>query len=211
MIVQLILATLLALTVVVADNKYECPAYSEIRQPSVDPSVFNIHDIHGIWYLQATTEPTTKFCLCNVMNFSIGSLIYRYTDTCFEDLSARKTWSNQTVTIGGHLSTNASTPGILHEGFVIANHSIAEKPNMLFNVTRDPVTGELTEMHFYACLGQLLPFTKPVFSYLYYTREAKVPMSQVQNAVARDVALYNFDVERLIYTNKTNWETCGVL
>jgi hypothetical protein len=66
-------------------------------------------------------------------------------------------------------------------------------------------------MHFYACLGQLLPFTKPVFSYLYYTREAKVPMSQVQNAVARDVALYNFDVERLIYTNKTNWETCGVL
>jgi hypothetical protein len=192
-------------------TKYVCPAYEAIRQPSVDPSVFDIHDIKGNWYLQATTEPTTHFCLCNVMNYTIETSIYRYTDTCFQDLSARKTWQNETVTLGGHLSTNKSTPGILHEGFVIANHSIAEKPNYLFNVTRDPTTGELTEMHFYACLGQILPFTKPLFSYLYYTREVNVPVEHVQNAVARDKALYDFDVENIVYTNATDWQTCGVL
>lgn len=197
----------------VAPAKYVCPAYNDIRQPSVDPSIFSIQDVGGIWYLQATTEPTTKFCLCNVMNYTIGSTKYRYTDTCFQDISARKTWNNQTVTIGGHLSTNASTPGILHEGFVIPklNISIAEKPNMLFNVTRDSTTGKLTAMHFYACLGQLVPFTPPIFSYLYYTREARVPMTQIQQAVARDVALYDFDVENIVYTNLTEWETCGVV
>jgi hypothetical protein len=194
-----------------SSTPYTCPTYEQIRQPSVDPSIFDIHDIHGIWYLQATTEPTTKFCLCNVMNFTVESKIYRYTDTCFQDLSARKTWNNFTLTIGGHLSTNASTPGILHEGFVIANHSIAEKPNMLYNVTRDSNTNELTEMHFYACLGKLIPFTKPVFSYLYYTREANVDVAQVQEAVKRDSELYDFDLENLVYTNRTNWETCGVL
>ena len=73
------------------------------------------------------------------------------------------------------------------------------------------VTGELEEMHFYACLGSIIPFTKPVFSYLYYTRAANVPMLQVQEAVARDVQLYDFDMNNLIYTNTSAWETCGVL
>ena len=82
---------------------------------------------------------------------------------------------------------------------------------MLFNVTRNTVTGELEEMHFYACLGSIIPFTKPVFSYLYYTRAANVPMLQVQEAVARDVQLYDFDMNNLIYTNTSAWETCGVL
>ena len=192
-------------------STYTCPNYSDIRQPSVDPSIFNIHDIHGIWYLQATTEPTTKFCLCNVMNYTIESEIYRYTDTCFQDLSAPKTWCNETITLGGHLSTNASTPGILHEGFVVANHSIAEKPNMLFNVTRDTATKELTEMHFYACLGQIIPFTKPLFSYLYYTREVNVEPIQVHNAVSRDSKLYDFDIDHIVYTSQQNWTTCGVI
>ena len=183
----------------------------EQEQPSVAPPKFDIHEIAGVWFLQATTEPTTKFCLCNVMNYSVESKIYRYTDTCFQTLSSRKTWKNVTITIGGHLSTNASTPGVLHEGFVVANHSIGEKPNMLFNVTRDPLTGELTEMHFYACLGTLIPFTKPTFSYLYYTRRADAPASQVQQAVSRDRQLYDFDLDGLTYTNATDWATCGVL
>ena len=30
-------------------DKFTCPSYDDIRQPSVDPSVFDIHDIEGIW------------------------------------------------------------------------------------------------------------------------------------------------------------------
>eukprot|EP00756_Hemistasia_phaeocysticola_P023289 Hpha_TRINITY_DN15884_c3_g1::TRINITY_DN15884_c3_g1_i2::g.188468::m.188468 len=195
----------------VAAGGYVCPSYDEIRQPSVDASVFSMNDIQGVWYLQATTEPTTKACLCNVMNYTVGSEVYRYTDTCYEDMFKNNTWQNFTVTLGGHLSTNVSTPGVLHEGFVVYNHSIAEKPNMLFNVTRNAVTGELTEMHFYACLGELIPFTKPVFSYLYYTRHAAVPLDSVKEAVARDKALYDFDMEGLVFTNRSTWGVCSVL
>jgi hypothetical protein len=46
---------------------------------------------------------------------------------------------------------------------------------------------------------------------LYYTREVNVPVEHVQNAVARDKALYDFDVENIVYTNATDWQTCGVL
>lgn len=188
-----------------------CPDYSAIRQPSVDPSNFNIHEISGVWYLQATTEPTTKFCLCNVMNFTVYEDVYRYTDTCFQTLSAQEKWNNFTLTIGGKLSSDPNSPGILHEGFVIANHSVDLKPNMLFHVVRDTETGELTEMHFYACLGKVLPFTKPVFSYLYYTRDARVPASRVHSAVSRDGQVYPFDFDRLVYTAESDWKTCQVI
>lgn len=36
-----------------------------------------IDQMQGIWYLVATTEPTTRFCLCNVMNYSIYTSVYR--------------------------------------------------------------------------------------------------------------------------------------
>ena len=107
--------------------------------------------------------------------------------------------------------TDPESPGVLEEGFVIANHSVDLKPNMLFNVTRDHETGRLTEMHFYACLGEILPFTKPVFSYLFYTREPRVPLEHVRAAVARDGRLFPFDFDRLVYTNTSEWQICGVL
>ena len=77
-----------------------------------------------MWYLSATTEITTKFCLCNVMNYTINEKTYTYTDTCFQDLSSKKTWNNQTLTLGGDLSTDPDSPGVLHEGFVIAGHGV---------------------------------------------------------------------------------------
>ena len=56
------------------------------------------------------------------MNYTIKEKTYTYTDTCFQDLSSKKTWNNQTLTLGGDLSTDPDSPGVLHEGFVIAGH-----------------------------------------------------------------------------------------
>ena len=195
-----------------ADATYSCPSYEEIRQPSVDPPEFSIDEIAGRWFLQATTEPTTRFCLCNMMTYEIlEPTQYRYQDKCFQDLSPRKTWNNQTVTIGGYLSKNASSPGMLMEGFVIANHTLLPKPNMLFNVTRDARTGKLTTMRFYACLGKLLPFTKPVFSYLLNTRNIDVPEQQVRDMVEQDMRLAGgaLQLDGMVYTNVSAWRTCG--
>ena len=44
-----------------------CPPYDSIRDPSVDASKFSIDEIKGLWYLQATTEPTTRFCKCKCL------------------------------------------------------------------------------------------------------------------------------------------------
>ena len=65
-------------------HNYSCPLYETIRKPSVATTVFQPADITGVWYLAATTELTTKFCLCNVMTYTVYTTAYRYTDTCFQ-------------------------------------------------------------------------------------------------------------------------------
>lgn len=146
------------------------------------------------------------------MNYTISESTgkYKYTDTCFQDLSSKKTWNNQTLTLGGDLSKNASSPGVLHEGFVIAGHGILEKPNYLFNVVRDS-SGQLQEMHFYACLGKLVPFTKPIFSYLLYTKSRHFSSVQLDELVLPDRMKGIFDLKGLVHTNSSTWKRCSVL
>ena len=80
-------------------------------------------------------------------------------------------------------------------------------------VTRDLATGELTTMRFYACLGKLLPFSKPLFSYLLYTRKVDVPGREVQLMVQQDQRLANgaLDLGGVVYTNRSMWRMCGYL
>lgn len=68
----------------IGSKNYSCPLYETIRKPSVAATVFKPADITGVWYLAATTELTTKFCLCNVMTYTVYTTAYRYTDTCFQ-------------------------------------------------------------------------------------------------------------------------------
>lgn len=191
---------------------YECPSYDDIAQSSVSPSEgFKIQDIESTWFLRATTEPTTRFCLCNFMNFSIGSTTYRYTDTCYEDVAKKKTWMNVTMSIGGYLSTDSQRPGMLREGFEVWNRTIFPKPNMLFNVTRNAATGDLSVMRFYACLGKIEPFAKnEMFSYLLYTRNLDdFDDEDVREFVRADSTLGVFDLRNVVYTNRTQWGECG--
>ena len=143
------------------------------------------------------------------MNYSIFETQYRYVDTCFQDLS--KTGTNVTVTVGGHLSDDATSPGALHEGFVLLNHSIDEKPNMLFNVSRD-ADGHITLMHFYACLGHLVPGVgKELFSYLVYSRDPHLSSAEINELVDPDRARDVFDLDGLVITNASTWRECQVL
>jgi len=45
--------------------------------------------------------------------------------------------TNITLSIGGDLSYDTASPGVLHEGFKLFNHTVTKKnPNMLFDVHR---------------------------------------------------------------------------
>ena len=152
------------------------------------------------------------------MNYTIFTKAYRYTDTCFQTLSKPSTWNNQTETLGGDLSYDPASPGILHETFAVFNHTlVGKKPNMLFDLERDPVTNEVTYMHFYACLGKLTPLSKNMFSYLLYSRKADYTSAQIDNLMTKDRAFNKdpdhpvFDFDNLVYTNTTAWQTCSVL
>ena len=128
-------------------------------------------------------------------------------------MSKPDTWNNQTETLGGHLSSDPASPGVLHETFALFNHTVlGEKPNMLYDISRDPKTNEVTHMHFYACLGKLTPFSKaPLFSYLVYARTADYNNAQIEEVMAKDRAFNKdpdhpvFDFEHLVYTNTSDW------
>ncbi len=114
-----------------------------------------------------------------------------------------------------------------------------KKPNFLFNVSRDEKTGELNMLRFYACctllllaranslkdndsmhvrthvsletVGKLTPFSKkPVFSYLLYTRRMDgITEAGARALVEADRATGLFDLDGVVYTNRSSWKGCG--
>ena len=110
------------------------------------------------------------------------------------------------------MSKDPDSPGVFQEGFVLLDHPISKKPTMLFDLARDPSTGEITRMHFYACLGKIPPVVgEPLFSYLLYTREARKSPDEIEKLVAPDRALGVFDMDGLVVTSSENWTACSVL
>ena len=78
---NLALLGLLALTVPVAAS-FTCPSYASIRQPSVAEGKFEPAEMQGIWYIEATNEPTMPgFCKCGVNDYSVHASWYSYTNT----------------------------------------------------------------------------------------------------------------------------------
>lgn len=207
------LSVLLQAVICVLAYAATCPEYKDIRTPAVDADKLNINEIHGIWYLVATTEPTTKFCLCNVMDFSIFTKTYTYTDTCFQDVP-HTTPTNFTLSIGGDLSYDPASPGILHEGFKVHNHTVtAKKPNMLFDLHRN-THGDIVLAHFYACLGKVVPIVgQQMFSYLLYARDPWITQEEIKALVTKDNRTHPgaFQLDGYVVTGPEQWKQCGVL
>lgn len=204
---------LLAQSILCTFARAACPAYDTIRSPMMDADKFNAKEVEGIWYLVATTEPTTAFCMCNVMNYSIYDKAYTYTDTCFQDIP-HTTPTNITLSIGGDLSYDPASPGIFHEGFKLFNHTVtAKNPNMLFDIKRN-AKGDVVMMHFYACLGKLVPIFGPdVYSYLLYSRDPTISEAYIKSYVNKDNNTHPgaFELDGYVVTGPANWTRCGVI
>ena len=125
-----------ALLLVASCIAYSCPDYADIRQPSVTADKFDIEEFEGEWFMLATTEPTMpKFCVCGVNNVTVNkpAMAYSYTNT--DDCLGKKV----TLHIKGALSTDATSPGLLHENAAIFNHTVGKlDPNYVFHVEVRP-------------------------------------------------------------------------
>merc|ERR1712159_675132 len=105
--------------------EFTCPPYEAIRQPSVDPSRFQLNMIQGTWYNIATTEPTIPhICPCNVNNLTVDETggWYTYTDLpwCGAGGATPKKMPFKERNCGT-LSTDPASPGLLKEAACIEN------------------------------------------------------------------------------------------
>jgi hypothetical protein len=192
---------------------YSCPEYSQIEQPSVDSSVFDISEFGGLWYMVATNEPTMpSFCRCGinevVVNKAAGVYGYTNIDYCDEGMLKR----NISLTIKGDLSKDPSTPGALHETAAFWNHTIGSLlPNYIFDVRRSS-SGIIDTLFTYACLGKVLGFGPELFSFNIlsrtYQHDSASIFELVSSATKKTNGLLNVDGLRL--NNFTSYKTCGI-
>ena len=198
-------------------TNYTCPKYLDIQQPSVFQGKFDPNELNGTWYMIATNEPTLpSFCKCGIntmdihknTNNTIGGW-YHYTsrDICEIPIS---------VNIKGKLSTNASTPGLLHENADIAGHIIGKlDPNYFFHVDRDN-DGKISVVYSYACLGKI-PFGKKDQLQFSFNILGRNPIKfetiqQIQNLVNKVNQLTKgiLNINNLRYNTYEMYQKCGI-
>ena len=196
---------------------FTCPAYAQIRQPSVGPGKFDPAELQGIWYITATNEPTMPaFCRCGVNTYAVheASGWYSYTnrDYCVKGPFKK----NVTITIKGELSKDPNSPGALMENVALFNHTIVKPaPNYVFDVERGP-DGSLARVYTYACIGKL-PFHKAESFAFYLLERGGVARKATTASIAARVARANasthgaLDFAGLRVDNATTFAGCGML
>lgn len=197
-----------------ASTGYTCPNYADIRQPSVEASVFDIRDFAGTWYMIATNEPTQpSLCTCSVNvvevhEDDVDTPWYAYTNT------ANCGGKNVSLPVKGLLSEDPDSPGLLRENFGAANHTMRRlDPNMVFQASY--VGSSMDTAFTYACLGRLPvpPFGSPKFSFNLLSRSPRWNASDIQSLIADANATTGgvLDVEGMRISDEADYASCGML
>eukprot|EP00930_Biecheleria_cincta_P100179 TRINITY_DN91795_c0_g1_i1.p1 TRINITY_DN91795_c0_g1~~TRINITY_DN91795_c0_g1_i1.p1 ORF type:complete len:234 (-),score=24.49 TRINITY_DN91795_c0_g1_i1:42-689(-) len=186
---------------------YRCPAYDEIKQPSVAPPGFRLSNFTGDWYVLATNEPTLPaICTCGkatwLLDHDDGTLKrYHY------DFAAKCAGAPFKPQFKGE-SRDPLNPGLLVENMAVYNHSVAPMvPHMIYHV--EPLSDGNIIAFTYACLlGKL----GGLYSFNVLARHPMSAALQAAGAVEKLVSERNsaaggvFDVDKLRYTDiKTCW------
>ena len=192
-------------------DAFTCPAYGDIRQPSVNSEQFDIKEFSGQWFMVATNEPTMpSFCKCGVNDVSIdeaaGSYSYTNSDSCY----------GKTVTLNlkGKLSNDPQSPGDLHETAAFFNHTIGQLvPNYVFRVERSS-TGAIETLYTYACLGKMPPIVgHEAFSFNVLSRTQNLSLAEITAMVTeanRSVTSTQLDLSGLRINDVDTYRACGL-
>ena len=187
-----------------------CPSYNDIRDSSVDASNFSVQEFSGMWYMVATSEPTLPaFCVCSVyyVNVDVQEGIFNYTNIVYCDHLNR----NISIRIKGVLSSDASSPGLLHENAELFNHTLGKlDPNMIFRVNRG-ADGAIRELFAYACLGKLPPIMgKEAFSFNILSRKNNYDDSELNKLVlqANSTSSGKLKLSGIRFNNASTYRDC---
>ncbi|CAE7237209.1 unnamed protein product [Symbiodinium natans] len=189
-----------------------CPDYGDIRQPSVDPTVFNISDFAGTWYMVATTEPTLPaFCTCTRNEVSVHLPEGWYAYTAHTVCEGKFPIS---VPLKGKLSEDPRSPGLLHENFGLFNHTMPSlDPNMIFEARYDE-QGRMQLAITYACLGRMLPLPplgQPKFSFNILSRTTAWTKKELQDLVANVTSATRglLDTSKIRFADQAVYDSCS--
>ena len=208
----LMLCFLVALSCLDAWGNVPCPDYNSIRQPSVQPNVFNITEFSGHWYMVATNEPTMpSFCRCGTNDVTVNAAAgtYGYVNRDYCDHIPGNKFS---ITIKGELSTDPESPGELHETAAIFNHTLGSLlPNLIFKVIRSP-SGEISTIFTYACLGKIFGIGSDKYSFNVLSRTNSYSLLEIMSMVNSAMADTGgqLDISGLRISNLTTYKACGV-
>jgi len=173
-------------------DAYSCPDFDAIGQPGVHPSKWRQEDLNGVWYVVATNEPTIPTDMmrkCGVLNWTVYTDEYRYTNT----VTQMGLWRvNITVMNAGYRSKDPLRPGNCTEGFGLFNRTVdvTAGPNMFFNYS----AAEGFYMS-YACIG------KTMFSYILAARSPLPSVEWIHEKLGWASALGILDMENVVISD----------
>jgi hypothetical protein len=175
-------------------DAYSCPDFDAIAQPGVHPSKWRQEDMNGVWYIVATNEPTIPTNMmrqCGVLNWTVYTDEYRYTNTVTQTgLWHRR--HNITVMNAGYRSKDPRRPGNCTEGFGIFNRTVdvTTGPNMFFNYSA--IEGFYMS---YACVG------KTMFSYILAARSPLPSVEWIREKMSWASALGMLDLQNIVISD----------
>ncbi len=130
----------------------------------------------------ATNEPTLpSFCTCstNDVTVALSSGKYSYVN------SNRCLGNPMTISIAGLLSHDPNKPGDLQENLDNPLTQMSLKPNMVFHVIRDEVTGEVDVLFTYACISSSM------YSFNVLSRRNNFSTTEIQSLINEADTLTN--------------------
>jgi len=190
-------------------EKYTCPDYEDIRQPSVDPFYFDMKHMNGKFYLLATTEPTIpSYCDCIREDWTVYEESYKYDSS--SSCEALHTDMNFTFHCKGNFKKDSDSPGSLMENAAMWNRTmLPEVPNMIFNVIYGKDHTDIIFAETYACLGTF--FGHSFFSYNLLARE-QMDLEEIKEMVKASGALAGdrLNLDKVRYTDKKAFAACDL-
>ena len=131
----------------------------------------------------ATNEPTLpSFCTCSTNDVTValssGKYSYVNSNRCLNN-------NPMTVNIAGKLSHDPNKPGDLRENLDNPVTQLSLKPNMVFHVIRDEVTGEVDVLFTYACISSSM------YSFNVLSRRNNFTTTEIQSLINEADTLTN--------------------
>jgi|EP00927_Polykrikos_kofoidii_P058943 hypothetical protein len=187
-----------------------CPPYEKMADESVAKGKFNLSMLSGIWYMHGVSEATmpeyARGCtFANFSNVADPSNDYSYIMTAARPKIGAPWWvpkflGNISFPQSGHCR-DEDHPGLCHESFQIANHTLPE--GMLGQHNFLEYSAELGYFMSYACIGNL--FGTDYYAFYLASRSPFVSQAWIDEKLNKKRATGLFNMDGLVTSTSHYW------